>query len=676
MLSGKLHITNVDAAGIDLARLPPASPPEEPPDDAPAGPLEIPTLPIDIQVDSIQVRDIALTEPVVGEAMVLDLSGQVAGDVGGTVQTDLRLERTDADGLVTLTSELDPTARTLSVDLDVREPEGGLIARLLGLAPYPPVTVSLKGEGPLDAWRAHLAAEVQGLVDVTAALRIDRDQVTNVSLDGRADVSGMLEDPLKPLVAGGISFSVGAHARDLDAVTVDHLKVATKAVAVTGSGHADLADARIDATVNVSAPTGADLEPLLSPLRVGAVAGDIKLSGALTAPAVDLVASVGDLTMPGVMTTERLDLSAGTDLSRDPVGIEARIDAHGFDLGDPAAAALTGETATIEVSGAFDMAAETLTIDRIEAGSGPTSLSGHGRFGLSTQQVAAALDAAVADVSELGKALDMPLAGRARLSAETEGNLETLNLEGSWRGEISQPSIGNAEADELLRGGVRLSGSFDLAGADNVRFDADVDAGDLLELRAEGRIDDTIAADATVKAADLSAFSRLAGVALSGALSMTAHAEGSVEDATGTLSVELRDAAVDTVAIPAADLKIAASDLMQNPVGRAVPGRSDRSRFGEPAHRVRRAGLRRAQPPGPRRRGAGCAHRRRSERAFGRRRHDRPSAGEYRRTRRSQRCRRWRRRTLRGRSPARRPGGQANRQSAVRRIFAVAYHGW
>ena len=230
LFQGRLHVTDIDVAGIDLRRLPPAAPPEDVQEEATAEPLEIPTLPIDVQVDRINIRDIALGEAVVGEAMVLHLSGQVAGEVGATVQTDLRLERTNAESVVTLDSELDPAAQTLSIDLAVSEPKGGLIARLLGLAPYPPVTVTLKGEGPLSAWRAKFDARIDGLADVTANLRVDREQVTDVSLEGRADVGGLLDPPMKPLVSGGVDFSLAAQLEDLDAVTVKRLSVDTKAV--------------------------------------------------------------------------------------------------------------------------------------------------------------------------------------------------------------------------------------------------------------------------------------------------------------------------------------------------------------------------------------------------------------------------------------------------------------
>jgi len=568
LLSGRLHVTDVDAGGVHLDRLPTGSESVEVPDDTQAEPLDIPSLPVDIQVDRIQVRDIALSEAVVGEAMVLDLSGQVAGEVGAMVRTDLRLERTDAAGLVTLVSELDPSTQTLSVDLEVSERKGGLIARLLDLAPYPPVAITLKGEGPLSAWRADLDARIEGLVDVTARLRVDHQQVTNVSLDGRADVDGMLEPPLKPLVAGGVNFSLAAHLRDLDSVTVEHLGVKTKALTAAGSGRVDLAGDSLDASVSITAQRGDVLDPVLSPLRVGSIVGDIKLSGALTAPAVDLAATVRKLAAPGMFTAERLDIAAETDLSVVPVGIDARIDGHGLDVAEPAIAALTGDAATIKISGTYDTLRAIANIDGIDANSGPTALAAHGQFGASTQQVTAALDVTVADVSALGQALGIPLSGPARLSAETEGNLETLNLKGSVRGDLSRPSVGQTEADELLRDGVRLSGSYALDGADAVRFDADVEAGKLLQVHAKGRIEDAMAVNATVKADNLSAFSRLVGIPLSGALSMKAHAEGSVEDVTGTLTATLRNAGVDAVAIPSADLKVDAKDLMQSPSGR------------------------------------------------------------------------------------------------------------
>ena len=82
LLSGTAHVTSIEAAGFHLERLPPATGTEEAADTATAGAFEIPTLPIDVRVDRIDIRDIALAEAVAGEAMVLDLTGQVAAEAG------------------------------------------------------------------------------------------------------------------------------------------------------------------------------------------------------------------------------------------------------------------------------------------------------------------------------------------------------------------------------------------------------------------------------------------------------------------------------------------------------------------------------------------------------------------------------------------------------------------
>ncbi len=530
--------------------------------------VEIPSLPIGVRVDRISIRDIALAEAIVGEAMVLDLSGQVAAKEGAAIRTDLRIERTDAEGLVTLVADLDSVAQSLAVDFEANEPKGGLMARVLGLTPYPPVAVTIKGEGPLDRWRATLDARAEELAVVTARLGIDRGQTTAIALDGRADVEALLDPPLRPLVAGGVTFSLSANLPDLDRVTVNRLTVDTESMSASGSGRVDLAKNNLDATVSVSVPNGDNLAALLSPARMGSVATEVKVSGAVTAPTVDLTAKVQDVAVPSQASLESLNVSAQARLSESPWGIDAQIDGDGLKTGVPAATALTGDKVRVAVSGAYDQTASAVRIERLEVGSGPTQLTGHGEFNATTQQLAAALDLKIADLSVLGEALGLPLSGDGNFTADTAGNLETLNLAGSVRGEIPRAATGHPETDELLAEGLRLSGSYSLDGADKVRFEADVEAGALLELHAEGRIGDTIQADAKLQASDLSAFSRLAGIPLSGALSMTAHAEGSVEDATGTLSAALDKGAVGEVAIPRADLKIDAKDLMQSPSGR------------------------------------------------------------------------------------------------------------
>ena len=320
LLWGTVHVTALEAADIRLDRLPEESRAEETPEDNQPAALEIPSLPVDVQIDRIAVTDITLAEAVVGEAMVLDLSGQVAADVGAALRTDLRFERTDAGGLVTVVGELHREAETLSIDLEVREPEGGLIARLLGLTPYPPVTISLKGDGPLKSWSAKLAARANGVADVSARLRVTRGRTTNVILDGRANVGGLFDPTFAPLVADGADFSLFAHLVDLDGFTVDRLSIETKALAASASGRVGLSENDVDATMSFTVSKGDALEPLLAPLRAGGIAGEAELSGVLTAPNVDIRASVYDLEAAQHATLKTLAVFSDGASFREPLG--------------------------------------------------------------------------------------------------------------------------------------------------------------------------------------------------------------------------------------------------------------------------------------------------------------------------------------------------------------------
>ena len=134
LLRGRLHVNDISADGIDIVRLPPAEDEPEPPPDG--EPVELPSLPVDVRIDRIAIRALTLGEMVAGEAMTLDITGQISAPAESAYRTGLQVERTDQPGLLaTLEAEYDPATDVLWVDANVTEPEGGVIARLESCAP-------------------------------------------------------------------------------------------------------------------------------------------------------------------------------------------------------------------------------------------------------------------------------------------------------------------------------------------------------------------------------------------------------------------------------------------------------------------------------------------------------------------------------------------------------------
>src|SRR3546814_2219809 len=63
-------------------------------------------------------------------------------------------------GRLVLTAAMDPNGRTVDIDAEISEPQGGLIARTLAVPGLPPVNIRLTGAGPVDAVAGKLTASM------------------------------------------------------------------------------------------------------------------------------------------------------------------------------------------------------------------------------------------------------------------------------------------------------------------------------------------------------------------------------------------------------------------------------------------------------------------------------------------------------------------------------------
>ena len=150
LLRGQLQVDRLTARSIDLPRLSQA-PAEETVDipDAEAKPFALPELPVSVNIDEVSIEKVTIGEPVIGVAaeLALKASAQLDDDAA---RLDLLAERLDGQtgrsgiiaGFVRDTSEI-------TVDVDLTEDAGGLVAGLMNLPGRPSVGLKVAGAGPI-----------------------------------------------------------------------------------------------------------------------------------------------------------------------------------------------------------------------------------------------------------------------------------------------------------------------------------------------------------------------------------------------------------------------------------------------------------------------------------------------------------------------------------------------
>ncbi len=568
LFAGRLHVTDASVAGVRMLRQPEAGPDTEPPEPEDDAGIEIPSLPVGLRVDSLRVDPVAIDAAVAGEAATLRLEGRLAADVGDAIVTDLRLLRLDgAGGEIVVDATLDPAAETLRMAVRIAEPEGGMILRLAGLSPYPPLSVTITGDGPLDDWSGTVAAAANGLFDVTADVGVVSLSVLRVS--GTADVAGLLDAPLLSVVGEAVRFDMQA-AVGSDVITVERLLVRAAAVELTAAGRIEGETIAAEATLAVTDP--ARLDGLIAPAAFAGGRVHLEAGGTVAAPRLTLRGRLDALQAPGI-SVDGVDLlltALPTSAAVERIDIDLRMDAAGVLVDDPTAAPLVGDTAALAFSGSIDVPGDVSVLDQVSVDLAFARLLGRARYGFGDGALEAAMDLTVDDLAALAPLAGMPLGGTALVSLGVTGNMETSALQGSVAAALADAVTGDALLDALLGPAVDLSAGFTLAGDETLTInDIDFEAA-LLSLQGQARLHDgltQVTADLAAQVAALTPLSDALGTPLAGRLAVTATAAGPVADPTVRVALRAPEVAVGETRLSEITAELSAATVVSAATG-------------------------------------------------------------------------------------------------------------
>jgi translocation and assembly module TamB len=248
LMSGKLTVERLEAASIDVARAPdpsPATAAKKPPAPAASEPFVWPQLPVVVTIGALQTPIIRLPADIAGEDMALAAkAGGALDSQGFHIKADVRRIADPKTGgppppaaAFLFDAGYAAADGRLTLDLDYREPAGGLVARMLNLPGRPPLAMTVKGAGPLTDFAADLDLQADGrrLVSGRAGLARKADHYALT-----ADVAGSLESLA---YGGGLDFlrgrstiTLAAKGRDGGGYTLDRLGLTSGVLTLNAAG--------------------------------------------------------------------------------------------------------------------------------------------------------------------------------------------------------------------------------------------------------------------------------------------------------------------------------------------------------------------------------------------------------------------------------------------------------
>lgn len=316
LLRGRIEIEALTAQSVTLERLPRTSDTAMPAPEA--GGFSLPNLPVSVEINTLEIERVALSPPVLGEAIALRLAAQAQlADGSGTVA--LTAARTDGKaGRFGVDASFDATQEAVTLALDLDEGPEGIAARLLDLPGLPSLRLQVAGDGVLDDLVTDIALDTNGVrrLGGQVVLRRSAEAGRDFALDLVGDLAPLFPAEFGRFFGDETSLRAEGTSQADGAVVLSALAARTGAVRLDGALvlGADKWPTRIALNGQIADPAGL---PVLLP------AGDVSLDRADLR--IDFDASVSETLTARVdvaglgadaVSAERLRFSATGDLAR------------------------------------------------------------------------------------------------------------------------------------------------------------------------------------------------------------------------------------------------------------------------------------------------------------------------------------------------------------------------
>ncbi len=569
LLSGRLRVSAIEAGEIDLRRLP-----EGPKETGASGPAKIPSPPLSIALERLAIGEVRIGESVLGESAAFGLQASAAAPTAGAFQATIEATRVDGqEGRLKARAGLEPEQALLHLEIELSEPAGGVIARLLDLPGLPAVKLDLAGSGGLRDWRGQLKGEATGLAEIAANLKLDAGGLIVVEADGEADIAELLDEPFRAFLADVTGFSLKAQwdgaAADL---VLDRVAVENAVLKLEGSGR--LKDETLDARLEAHALSPEPYNRLIAPAGLAELSLAAHLAGPLTTPRVELDARLGRVRAPGVDAGEaRLHLALvpeGPLDAQDPtIALDGRLETSALRLEQAEAAALTGSSPNLTLQGRFSINKLLLQLDRARLNGEAVTLETAGTVDLKALGGRLEGTLSLPQLAALSGAAGVPLQGTAAFKFHLAGANFQEQLDLDLEGDLQELAFGAPDLEELLGPQIEVSAL--------LRHKADgLELSDLrlaarsLQLSGGARLPAGAAevdADYRLEMADIAALSGITGLTLSGAAHIEGRAVGKLQAPLLEGKLGLSDASLQTIAVPRLSLDYVIEDPLGSPGG-------------------------------------------------------------------------------------------------------------
>ncbi len=235
LLRGRVDVNRLHAEKIAWLRRPVMPPPARNLPKAEAQPFSLPELPVSINLRELALDQVVFDEAVFGQQAALQVSGALSL-AGGALDSTLAVKRLDEPGgELKLEASFSNDTRQLGIDIELQEPQGGVVATLLNIEGKPAIDLRVQGSGPLDNVDVNFSLDAANdrIAEGVVALR-STDAGLGFDVNFNGGLSPLIPQQFRDFFAGQSTVKVTGVKKNEGGLRIDTLKVAGAALNLTG----------------------------------------------------------------------------------------------------------------------------------------------------------------------------------------------------------------------------------------------------------------------------------------------------------------------------------------------------------------------------------------------------------------------------------------------------------
>jgi translocation and assembly module TamB len=563
LLVGRLEIKDISLQTLEISRRPESGEPQaEDPGSS--------SIPVSIELDQVTLEKIILEEPVLGREALLTASFKLNTLINDAIYSEVNISRLDGNaGSVKGLFQFHPEFRTLAVDIKILEPQGGLVSRALELPGFPEITVSLVGDGVLNAWRGQLRLNATDVFESELAISTRGETQIEIDLQGGGILAENMTTAL-PLIDGsyiGVEAALAWNsASEVFSINSSRIENANLTIAVDGS--VDFAAETLKAELISTLRNPDALNALMAPVSTETAAVDLRLDGTFSEILVNAILQAGELDVEDSLAARE---ATGTfsskidmlELKEIPLNGSAAI--AGISKLPAEYADALGDVLDVDFEAVLDWPTQILSLTSLKVASKSIGATGTARYALDTGDIDARTQIDVAELTGF-----IPASGALTTVIDVKGSVPEGQLSANVNMQSDNLAFQDTAVTSLVGGRANASANIVLQDETvNISaLDVKLPIGSVAGEAAIPLSFDTISAQLTADVPELARLGAFVGTEMTGQGRLKAVFDGRIDDpgAKGTLTMD--SLKLEGYRLTAAKMNFLLDTLASSPTGK------------------------------------------------------------------------------------------------------------